>query len=60
MKGKAGERVMISGVYREVTLEGLVIAEVICMKNETFPPTAHNDNYYEIKMIASSNDEFVK
>lgn len=60
MKGKAGERVLISGVYREVTSEGLVIAEVICMKNETFPPTAHKDNYYEIKMPASSNDEFLK
>lgn len=56
MKYKEGEIVKITGVYREITNEGILIAEIICIKNELFPWPSHPDNYYIIKTAADGSD----
>lgn len=56
MKYKSGDIVKISGVYREISDDGLVVSELICLKNELFPQTSHITNCYEIKMIADGCD----
>lgn len=56
MKYKEGEIVKITGVYRETTLEGIFVAELICIKNELFPQPSHPDNYYIIKTAADGSD----
>lgn len=58
MKYKEGEIVKVTGVYREITNEGILIAEIICIKNELFPPASHPDNYFIMKTAADGSDNF--
>lgn len=48
MKYRPGQKVLTSGIYAELTIYGVKLTEVTCVKHEPFPPTKGNGYHYEL------------